>query len=1473
MLRWYNGGRNSNRADQWFLSLIVALLSVNLHFLLFPVTVAGASPLLHNSNRFSCSLPDYSTRTDCENNGGTWSPSRKWGNGWGVSGQKYGEFACGTCHVRGPANGNIKRIRPSLTAPDGASFPSGAGEVVALQSISTVSSDFGNDAGGHVSSKRICEVCHSNTSYHRYDTTGQSSLQHFNGEDCIACHRHNAGFRAGCGDCHGDSGTGTAWPDGVANNINPSYAAFDDDAGPHAGHAAALGGNTSCSNCHPQVETSSVHLDGTVDLLTTGFTYEKSTQTCSSISCHGGTDATWRDGGACLDCHASVQGNRVAVKGQFSANSHHVQGVTVTNAHCYQCHWEANSDGTVNAAYHGRSATSTIDLVIYGAGTRPTAYTAGTTAITYIADGSRAEIAKLNQHCLGCHSNANNAATPFGDGKTPKQYAWDGTSVAARYSQSEITNWGKYPAVANAAQKIQTKAYSAHGNATGNQGGWSAGAATSGGTGVDGILPNTRNGTVNVACYDCHNSHGSSVSGKTTSYTSATVNGGLLKETTAGKSGYSVSYKPVAGGTAADKNQRNPGASLCMDCHYIASSGTTQPWGYQETYGASKQIIGYYDTPSFAPGMAGTKERYPYRGEANYKGGHFGASSPLQSPAMASIDGLCTPCHDPHGVSPTLGGNQQYGVPLLKGTWLTSPYKEDVAPRYNYFQTIFANDRYVYIDGTTFGSHIAQLVQGIGETDVQFGGLCLRCHPKASLTDGVTHTWKSKDRVHEAVKGWDTSGVTKHYFSCSKCHTPHIGSSLPRLMVTNCMDGIHKGRVANQSSPALSGSGACGSGRIPGNNVNCQGNWTPTYDTFVCHEEQNGYASGSTNQSWNLATPWAPSFYLTNPVPTVSSPTKSATAGKVRFNVNWGTNLTSDSAVDYGLTSGYGLTVANATLVTSHTMVLDGLDNHNTYHYRVRSKTSAGETVASVNQSYYISLPPTLGALITQPSQECETGPLYVTLAWNAAQDVDGGPIEYYAEVDDVTSFTSPNANSGWVTTTSATVGPLDCSKNWHWRIRARDANHTEAVSPWSSYSTFSLAPYPSGGPAAPALHDKPNFICGSNCSTTLSWSAVSNPYPSLYGAVQYYLEVDDDPAFASPDRNSGWITTTSTNITSLDSGKTWYFRVKARYANYPAEESAWSPYKQFTISYPPPSTPTALFTPDAVCTEACPVTLSWSASTAYNNGTVEYSVQVDDDPGFASINDSFSWTSGTSWSTGPLGLGTWYWRVQARDATYTTAVSSWSNTGTFQILATAPTSKDITFTWSNAPSNSIDIGGTLYGGTGSVVKTITTAFTAEIVGSPGQVGGGEPDPDWEYYATQAPGGSPGYIAAVFVPNNGNSFTIKVGTVGVYRATGGYGGGASYVAKDNSTVMYAAGGGGGGGGEASYWDPYYGYQEAGFNGEPGQGFGNATGGYGGAGGWPDAGQPGGNGGSGSAGVTSTTMTGGTSIPRVTITLN
>ncbi|GAB4339862.1 MAG: hypothetical protein Kow0089_13060 [Desulfobulbaceae bacterium] len=556
-----------------------------------------------------------------------------------------------------------------------------------------------------------------------------------------------------------------------------------------------------CEVCHTQ--TSRWRNDGSL----AGVAEHSELKGSNCVACHP-HEQGFRPSYECLDCHGKSLHDRADIGIQFSGSSHHVQtGSPVTGVQCHACHWEADSNGKISA-YHEAVPGAPVDLVIYGAGSRPEVYAEGVTVIRYLADGTREQIRSINAHCLGCHSEQNNGVDIFGDGKSPDFYAWDTpkSSIAARYSQAGTTTWGKYTSIGTG--KDQIKAFSAHGNAVANQGG-----------GEPDTWVSTREGTENVACFDCHNSHGSTAEGVTTSYTSATPNGGILKNTFAGKGGYAMDYVPRAYSSDKGKFAFNSGAALCNDCHQTNYSGAV-PWGFYETYGATRAILGYKDNFDFRSTDA----------RITHAGGHFSASFPLTTTPAEPVNGLCTPCHDPHGVSPAL--NQEYAVPLLKGTWLTSTYKEDDPPPLNSSQYPGFS-----FDQDTFPGPEYMMA----ETDAEFGGLCLRCHAKTDIDPddpGANATWKSMDRVHDAVKGWGAN--TQHNYPCAKCHLPHVSARLPRLMQTNCMDYRHKGRVGYNSSPYLQGTGA-----FP-------------YWGGGCHGANNGYVPGQTlkEQYWNVVTRW-----------------------------------------------------------------------------------------------------------------------------------------------------------------------------------------------------------------------------------------------------------------------------------------------------------------------------------------------------------------------------------------------------------------------------------------------------------------------------------------------------------------------------------------------------------------------------------------------------------------------------------------
>lgn len=189
--------------------------------------IAGGSDttLLHNSNRFLSST--------------------KWSGNWGLDlpGSKYGQITCGTCHE--PRATNIKGTKSTIIAPVG-TFP---GSIVSLQSTN----GFGNDSDNHTTSNRICEVCHSITSHHRYNTSEQTDgKSHQNNANCLACHPHSVGFyyaSSACDSCHGNPPTTTAvgGSTGLATPATNALGAST-DPGAHAKHVTTR--SMTCDACH-----------------------------------------------------------------------------------------------------------------------------------------------------------------------------------------------------------------------------------------------------------------------------------------------------------------------------------------------------------------------------------------------------------------------------------------------------------------------------------------------------------------------------------------------------------------------------------------------------------------------------------------------------------------------------------------------------------------------------------------------------------------------------------------------------------------------------------------------------------------------------------------------------------------------------------------------------------------------------------------------------------------------------------------------------------------------------------------------------------------------------------------------------------------------------------------------------------------------------------------------------------------------
>jgi Bacterial Ig domain len=100
----------------------------------------------------------------------------------------------------------------------------------------------------------------------------------------------------------------------------------------------------------------------------------------------------------------------------------------------------------------------------------------------------------------------------------------------------------------------------------------------------------------------------------------------------------------------------------------------------------------------------------------------------------------------------------------------------------------------------------------------------------------------------------------------------------------------------------------------------------------------------------NYATSTGVSITVDNTAPVISSIVSSTDT--ISATITWTTNEASDSRVDYGLTTSYGIASTSATLVTSHSLTLTGLAAHTVYHFRIQSTDGSNNTTTSSDQTF-----------------------------------------------------------------------------------------------------------------------------------------------------------------------------------------------------------------------------------------------------------------------------------------------------------------------------------------------------------------------------------------------------------------------------------------------------------------------------------------------------------------------------------------
>ena len=336
--------------------------------------------------------------------------------------------------------------------------------------------------------------------------------------------------------------------------------------------------------------------------------------------------------------------------------------------------------------------------------------------------------------------------------------------------------------------------------------------------------------------------------------------------------------------------------------------------------------------------------------------------------------------------------------------------------------------------------------------------------------------------------------------------------------------------------------------------------------------------------------------------------------------------------------------------ITELSHVIDSLPDGK-YYWRVRAR-NVNNAAGAWSAYRYFSIDTTAPAVpvLTKPlngSQSIGT-PTFTWLASATAKyyqvqcdDVDDGTDTYdYLSLSNITVLThKPTVTPSLMTVT-------------YWYVRAQDPAGNWSA--WSAPFTVTVVP---PVPLKPVLTTPVSGLVTNNPSPTLAWNTVAY-------ADTYEIQIDTTYTFLAP-LVQEYVGITSLNhiLDPLPDGK-YYWRVRARNVNNAA--GAWAAYRYFTIDTTAPAAPVLSQPAENAPGIRTMPTFSWLGAATAN----AYQFQYDNDTAFS---DPVSYTSPvlTVLSHKPsltMSVGTWYWRVRARDA-----VGNWGAWSPYRTLTILP--------------------------------------------------------------------------------------------------------------------------------------------------------------------------------------------------------
>jgi len=367
--------------------------------------------------------------------------------------------------------------------------------------------------------------------------------------------------------------------------------------------------------------------------------------------------------------------------------------------------------------------------------------------------------------------------------------------------------------------------------------------------------------------------------------------------------------------------------------------------------------------------------------------------------------------------------------------------------------------------------------------------------------------------------------------------------------------------------------------------------------------------------------------------PMLLAPANAASGVALTPKLTWNTAARATSyRVQVSTVSTFTATVVDdSTLTAGADSLITALANNTMYFWRVNAKNTTGTSAWTAVRNFTTVAVAPVTPVLTYPADAATGTPTSLTLTWGTVANAE----TYRVQLSTNSTFSSTIVDDSTVTAGSKTMTGLSGTTVYYWRVNAKNTGGTSA---WSTLFSFTT------GIAAPVLTIPNNAATNVSITPTLTWSAVT-------GAVTYRIQLSTSSAFGTTVVDDSTLTTTSKAVTSLSNSSAYYWRVNAKNAG---GTGAWSTVFSFyttVLGTPSLSSPANA----AIITTSQTPTLTWTTVI----GAATYRLQVSTTSSFSTaLVDDSTLTVGTKTLT-TLNYGTYYWRVNAKNAGGTGAWSS----------------------------------------------------------------------------------------------------------------------------------------------------------------------------------------------------------------------